>query len=155
MPDSESSQSITWPDSTDSSSSELEPCHSWSNFTDSNKVMHCETLHAQAIAITAQLESGGSQSLCPSWSTSDWSPCSTWSSSYNHSNYQHKQWEAARLQSSDSSQACNKYDEDYNPGSMLSPPILTHIPHSEINASDNITHPTTAIHMLPYILFIH
>ncbi|MEA2446223.1 MAG: hypothetical protein QOJ12_3517 [Thermoleophilales bacterium] len=155
MPSSWGSQCTAWANLTDSSSSESENPQSWSNFTDSDQVMHSNAPYAQSPAIPVQVHSDGSWSSCTSWSTSDWSSCPPWSTSGNNSNHQEENWEAASLQSCLSSQPSNKCDEDYNPGSTFSPLIPAPKPQSESNASDHITQPSQAIGRTLYILLMH
>jgi hypothetical protein len=140
MPASWGSQSMAWPDFTDSSFSKSGNSRSWSNFTDSDQVMHSHALYAQS----PQVHTGGSWSPCPSWSASDWSPCLSWSTSENRYNHQQENWDTASLQSSHPS---NKCDEDYKPGSKFSPLVCSPKLQSESNSSNPITQQTPSIGM--------
>jgi hypothetical protein len=139
------SQCMAWSDLTDSSPSESRKPQSWSNFTDSDQVMHFNPHYTQSPTISAQVHSGGSWSPCPSWSTSDWSQCPAWSSSENYSNYQQEKLEAESMQSCLSSQPSNKFDEDYKPGSMFRPLVPPSKPQSESNTSDDVMQSSQAI----------
>jgi hypothetical protein len=151
MPHSWESQCMAWPDFTDSSFSESGNPRSWSNFTDSDQVMHTQALHAQPPS-SVQVHKVDSWSPCPSWSASDWSPCPLWSASENGSHHQQVNWDVESLQGSHPS---DKYDEDYKPGSKFS--LLIHAPktQSEINASDCEIQLTPSTGMSLCILFVH
>src|SRR5882757_7032548 len=72
-------------DFSDSSSSEYTKPQTWSSFTDSDEPIHFNPPlppdpEPPALSLSS-INSHGSWSPCPAWSTSDWSTCPSWSTS--------------------------------------------------------------------------
>lgn len=152
MPSSWGSQCMAWPDFTDSSFSESGKPQSWSNFTDSDQIMHTHVLDAQPPPSSAQTNIGGSWSPCPTWSASDWSPCPSWSDSENGSHHRQVNWDVESFQGSHPSDKC---DEDYKPGSKFSPLIHAPKSQSETDTPDSEIQLTPSTGMSTCILIMH
>jgi hypothetical protein len=127
MPSSWGSQSMEWPDFTDSSFSKSGNTRSWSNLTHSDQVIYTQEIHVNPPPTSAQVKTGGSWGPCPSWS-SDWRTCPPWSAldlgpcplwSENGSKHQQEPWESESVLGSQPTNEC----DDSNPGSKFSPLI--------------------------------
>jgi hypothetical protein len=157
---------MAYPDFSDSSSSEYTKPQTWSSFTDSDESIYLNPPlppdpEPPALS-SSSINSHGSWSPCPAWSTSDWStspscstsdwsPCPAWSLSQNGSDHPLDDVEDASIYSHSSNQS----DQDYVPASTFNPPITTpnHQSQSETQISDNIIEPSQAIRMLLCLLF--